>query len=163
MVSLHAKHSNNESRRSGFTLVEIMIVVVIIGLLATLAFPAYKKVREQSQAKRLANDYRTFAGTFEFIALELGAWPVDGVGNNLPLEAQPYFESSNWYNTPPNGGFWDWEVNRHGFVASIGLSEGSGLPDAVYQGVDELLDDGNLSTGLFRRTGGYYLYILQAN
>jgi prepilin-type N-terminal cleavage/methylation domain-containing protein len=46
----------NESR--GFTLVEIMIVVAIIGLLAALAVPAFVKARKQSQGRRILNDCR---------------------------------------------------------------------------------------------------------
>jgi type IV pilus assembly protein PilA len=39
---------------SAFTLVEIMIVVVIIGLLAAMAIPAFQKVRQSSQDKACA-------------------------------------------------------------------------------------------------------------
>jgi len=149
-------------RRSGFTLVEIMIVVIIVGLLAAMAVPAFLKARNYSYASRIANDFRIFAGAFEVHALEVGVWPEDGSGNSLPASAQPYFEGTAWYKTPPNGGYWDWEVNRLGYVASVGLSEGTGtLDSAVFERVDDILDDGDLSTGLFRKVSNRYLYVLQ--
>src|SRR5271154_3565544 len=42
----------------GFTLVEIMIVVAIVGLLAALAVPGFVKARKQTQGRRIMNDCR---------------------------------------------------------------------------------------------------------
>ena len=50
---MHTKHTTK-----GFTLVEIMIVVVIIGLLAAMAIPAFQKVRTNSQDKAVLNNAR---------------------------------------------------------------------------------------------------------
>ncbi len=146
----------------GFTLVEIMIVVVIVGLLAAMAIPAFKKVRINSYASRIANDFRIFSAGFETHALEVGNWPSDGMGNSLPPTAQPYFENTSWYQPAPNGGYWDWEVGRFGVVAAVGLSQGDGTMDIeIFMKVDAILDDGNLGTGQFIRTGNRYAYILE--
>lgn len=154
----------NISSRSGFTLVEIMIVVVIIGLLAAMAIPAFQKSRVSSQASRIANDFRVLAGAFETAALENGVFPADGNGNELPVEAAPYIKSDNWTNAPAEGGYWDWEgAGRHGVSASINLVDSDQvLESGVMERVDRLLDDGNFGSGLFRRIGSNeYIYILE--
>jgi len=56
----------------GFTLVEIMIVVAIIGLLAALAVPAFVKARKQSQGRRILNDCRQMDAAIDKWALEYG-------------------------------------------------------------------------------------------
>ena len=58
------------SRKSGFTLVEIMIVVAIIGLLAAIAIPNFIKARTTSQQNACINNLRQIDGAIQQWALE---------------------------------------------------------------------------------------------
>jgi type IV pilus assembly protein PilA len=64
------------NKTEGFTLVEIMIVVVIIGLLAAMAIPAFQKVRTSSQDKAVLNNARQLSAGADQYYLENGVSTV---------------------------------------------------------------------------------------
>ena len=151
---MHCTPRNFTRHRRAFTLVDIMVVVVIIGLLAALALPAFQRVRQRSLATRIANDFRQFSPAFQRFALEYGDWPaatvVDGdTPSNMPAGYLPVA----WGAASPMAGGYTWS----GSTSRIRLKN-TNATDAVMQQVDAIIDDGDLSTGKFSRmaTGGYH-------
>jgi prepilin-type N-terminal cleavage/methylation domain-containing protein len=133
--------------RRGFTLVEIMIVVVIIGLLAVLAIPALQRVRGRTQISRTANDLRAMAQAFETYYLENGAWPPD---------AAP----GAWHSPPAIGGLWEWDYEPATPLISITLYQHRATL-AQMTALDALIDDGNPATGQFRINGAEWNFRLE--
>jgi prepilin-type N-terminal cleavage/methylation domain-containing protein len=72
--------TNLTSRRAGFTLVEIMIVVAIIALLAAIAVPGFLRARKRSQASRIINDLRLIDSAVDQYAIETNKKTGDAVG-----------------------------------------------------------------------------------
>jgi len=64
-------------RRSGFTLIEIMIVVGIIGVLATMAIPSLMRSRKEAQRAACINNLRAIKGVKEMWALNTGKGDAD--------------------------------------------------------------------------------------
>ena len=60
------------TKRGGFTLVEIMIVVAIIALLAAIAVPGFLRARKRSQASKVLNDLRMIDSAMDQYAIETG-------------------------------------------------------------------------------------------
>jgi prepilin-type N-terminal cleavage/methylation domain-containing protein len=73
-----------QSIKAGFTIVEIMVVVVIVSLMASLAIPAFKAFRESTIQKQVLNDGRLIGQAAQQYMMEYGvaevAFSIDADG-----------------------------------------------------------------------------------
>ena len=137
--------------RRAFTLVEIMIVVVIIGLLAAMAMAAFQRVRERSLASRMANDIRQCESAFQRYCMDNGGWPPPAAPGVMPTGMAGYLPSV--YSLPTVvGGNFSWS----GPAAKLYLINTPPSADVIMQRVDDLLDDGNTATGDIYKSGTGY-------
>lgn len=65
-------HQLPQTRAAAFTLVEIMVVVVIIGLLVSIGIPAFQKMRAGAQDKSVLNNARQLAAASDQYFMETG-------------------------------------------------------------------------------------------
>lgn len=152
--------SRNRRRLHGFTLVEIMIAVIIIGLLAALAIPAFNKVRSAARNTRFISDLRTFSQAFEAYSATNGTWPADGAPGAVPAGMAGDFKEMVWTASTSLGGNWDWDYQQFGVTAGISVHEPT-APTSQLREIDRKIDDGDLMTGNFRARSSGFIYILE--
>jgi len=152
----------DKRQSAGFTLVEIMIVVAIIGLLATIAVPSFVRARTSASGVRVANDLRVFGQAFALYAIERGQYPPDSHAT-LPSGAgmEDYLDADKWYAATVIGGNYNWEGPDSYPYAGVSIYN-SIISDTEMRVIDNIADDGNLSSGDYRKTpNGRFTYIIE--
>ncbi|MBL9201521.1 MAG: type II secretion system protein [Opitutaceae bacterium] len=160
MHKFHPSAPPRRRRGGGFTLVEIMVAVVIIGILAMLVMPALQKSRLASANNRFISDLRVFAQAFESYSVLNGGWPPNAGSGTVPAGMDGEIRHANWSKTNSVGGLWNWDNNNFGITAGISTT-GVTHTDAQMMAIDRRIDDGDLTTGLFQKIGSRFTYILE--
>lgn len=116
-------------KQSGFTLVEIMIVVAIIGLLAAIAIPSFMKARTTSQAKACVNNLRQIESGKEQWALAAGlsnGTPASTVAAMSNVNAYIKLQGTNVPGCPASGTY---DYTNVGVNATCTISSNRNVDD----------------------------------
>lgn len=96
--------------RIGFTLIELMITVTIVGLLARIAIPRVNQFRLRARATHIVGDLGVIRTAAFGLAADSARWPVNVGMGKIPPELQPYLPPSLSF-TPSAGVVYDWRLS----------------------------------------------------
>jgi len=146
--------------RKGFTLVEIMIVVAIIGLLAALGIPNMLEAGQDTRKARFSREIQAAGHAFVQYAFDHGEYPADKTPTQMPNGMAEYLNGFPWSEDTVIGGQWDWDYGVFGITAGVSVKSPNWNTERM-QEIDAQIDDGNLASGQFRQRSGGYIYILE--
>lgn len=159
-------------RQSGFTIVELLIVIVVIAILAAITIVAYTGIQDKARAVVMADGaqkveqslrlWLTLDGQTNWPSNDLYAdpngdgnnptldWMIKntGLGEDLPAVPHvPGIDDSQWH--------YDWDNNPGDISDCVDPNQGvnvfvTHVPESIVQKIDDQLDDGNLACGKVR-------------
>jgi general secretion pathway protein G len=88
---------SNKGRQSGFTLIEIMVVVVIIGILASVVVPRIMDNPDKARVAKAKNDIQAIGGALDIYRLDNYVYPTTDQGlEALVTKPTSAPEPANW-------------------------------------------------------------------
>ncbi len=162
----------------GFTLVELIIVIVVIGILAAIILVAYSGVTESAKAASIADGLKKFEKAVRLVAVDNGysSWPSDtnipaGYTASIPNMIAHVPNFNKYMQSAPNiadisAASWRYDNDGNTYDGCSAYGTGvnvyvAGLSDkAMAQRVDDIMDDGNLECGRVRWSSNNLLYNL---
>ncbi len=132
----------------GFTLLELMVVLALIGVLASLAVPSYSQARTQAKVARTASELVHIAEAFMAYEALHAEYPSDS-HRTLPDGMTNFIDESLWEAETPLGGYYNWEGPDSYPYAGVSIFSHT-VSQEVLESLDRRIDDGDMSSGRFR-------------
>jgi len=125
-----SRNANQANGWAGFTLVELLVVVAVIGIISAIAMPNLLNALDKSKQKKTMSDVRTIGVAVEAYATDASNYPNGVVGwSNLKAIIDPYFiksppDTDGWNN------IWDASTTVGGTNYTVASYGRDGFPSA---------------------------------
>ena len=150
--------------RDGFSLIELVIVVLILGIVAAVTVPRMSNVASDAETAALARDLRVLGDHAQVLYAKNGHWPNTLFSTQIPNGFEAQLQDGSFSGRPLDG-VWAWFGSNppFGHVGPGIFMWGTMTDDRLsrVQKIDQSLDDGVLETGSVRMTKRSSMYILQ--
>jgi prepilin-type N-terminal cleavage/methylation domain-containing protein len=159
-------------RAGGFTLFELLLAMLVLGLVSYIAIAEVGKFQHRAQRDQFVADLKDIAAAFEAYHAQKGDWPpATNAEIRIPRGMESALANTRWSAGPPFGGSYDWlpparvpvsETDAKpgpakkpappGVIAITAFfpSPSLSLSDDDLRYIDAKLDDGDPATGRFR-------------
>jgi len=154
---------HDRRQTSGFTIVELLIVIVVIAILASITIVVYNGMRQRAQAAAISTDIKGLTKGFRLLLTEQGrsTWWIDneltGTGNPTiqsvisGTNLKNYFQQLSSSTTSSSTSvIYDNDGDAYGGCSSDSSAVNIyfyTVDSALAQQVDNVIDDGNLGCG----------------
>lgn len=146
---------------AGFSLVELIVVVTVVGVLFAIAIPVYSDYRDRARITVVASELKQFHDAFYAYTVDTDSVFPNDTHLVLPAGMDKYINPSVWTSEIAIVGRYNWEGPDYYPYAGISIFA-STAPTETFETLDQMLDDGNLNTGKFRiGTNGRPTYIVE--
>lgn len=141
---------NRQKQNSAFTIVELLIVIVVIAILASISIVAYNGIQQRARTTALQSDARMVRTQLELIKIDTGSYPATLSASSVSLSAGNTFQ----YRTTGQDYCVQIENPQSGayFTSSTGVSSAGPCPIAHYK-LDGNAEDSSIYTNNGTNTG----------
>lgn len=147
-------------KKTAFTMIELIFVILVLGILAVIAIPKLAATRDDAEISRMASDIMT--GSFECAAHVVAKGVVDPTMSNMSRSIRALVMAGKATESPrhvsfimgtiPNCAMLDINQSADGNVEEIQLSYADAGDDDLCTGLQDVIDEGKFPIPLKGRT-----------